>query len=49
MVPLRRRGIPYDCGQMELVILGLFIIAFLYIALAVGAIVNLFLQRGRQA
>jgi hypothetical protein len=31
--------------QMEL---GLFIIAFLYIALSVGAIVNLFLHRQRR-
>lgn len=34
---------------MELVQLGLFIIAFLYIALAVGAIVNIFLRRRRRA
>jgi hypothetical protein len=33
---------------MELVQLGLFIIAFLYIAISVGAIVNLFLRRGRR-
>jgi hypothetical protein len=49
MVPLRRRAIAYHGGQMELVQLGLFIIAFLYIALAVGAIVNIFLRRRRRA
>jgi hypothetical protein len=45
MVPRPVLGVLYHGRQMEL---GLFIIAFLYLALAVGAIVNIFLQRARR-